>query len=115
MLSSAINEIPDGGLPVLRHYRVLLTGLSLALLAILATAVFVTAASRGGILVGMVPTAHFPGAPAVAPTRPGSVPSFTTQDVIDYVNKHGTDWTTPGQVTVTAVESINKDARIARR
>jgi hypothetical protein len=87
-----------------RHRRALITSLSFALLMLAVTAVLVAAAPGRMTTIGIIPSAHQPGLPAIRPTQPGTVPSFTAQDAIDYVNQHGTLWTTPGQVKVTAVQ-----------
>jgi hypothetical protein len=101
-----------------RRSRILVTVLVLLLLALVTTSVALVLASSGqgptigGI--GMIPTAHQPGGPALRPTIPGKVPAFTAQDVTDFVNTRGTDWTTPGQVTVTAVEFMTAAQAVAK-
>ena len=99
---------------MLSRHRNLVVGVFLSLLAVAVTAVLVIAAPVVMPTVGIIPTAHQPGAPAIQPTISGVTPSYTVQDAIDYVNTHGTLWTTPGQVTatsaevMTAAESIKK-------
>ena len=83
------------------------------LVTLVTTAALVIASPGVGPTIGMIPTAHKPGGPAIRPTIPGAVPAFTAQDVTDWVNKHGTLWTTPGQVTVTSVEFLTAAQAVA--
>jgi len=85
----------------------------LVLVTLVTTAALVIASPGVGPTIGMIPTAHKPGGPALRPTSPGAVPAFTAQDVTDFVNKHGTEWTAPGQVTVTSVQFITAAQAVA--
>jgi hypothetical protein len=97
-----------------KRHRLLWAGVVLALLATVAAVSMVTASTGGGPTIGKIPTAHQPGSPAIVLTKPGSVPAYTAQDVTDFVNTHGTLWTEPRQVTVTAVQFTTQSQAIAQ-